>query len=290
MPHQPLCYNIPDKVFRTAVRGGARISDKYGKKNKPTEELMVKGGRPFPLHEQVRLPTKTQPRFVFRMWFTSNYNLMNGIITTDFGGSDSGRSVAIQSDGKIIVAGSTLNGGALARYNANGSLDTTFSGDGMVLITCFGRYFGVDSMTIQADGKIIVAGSLYSGNSSDFDLVRYNSDGSLDATFSGIADSIAPTVSTYSPADAATGVAVGGNIVLTFSKAIQKGMGNIVIHSGSADGTPVESYNAATSTNLTISGSTLTINPSTDLAAGTDYFVSLAAGSIKDLAGNSCEA
>ena len=96
-----------------------------------------------------------------------------------------------------------------------------------------------------------------------------------------------PTVTSFSPVDALTGVAIDSNIVLNFSEAIQKGTGTIAIHSGSAAGPVMESYNAATSTNLAISGSMLTINPSNDLEYGTKYFVTLGEGTLKDPAGNS---
>ena len=71
------------------------------------------------------------------------------------------RSVTMQADGKILVAGSaTFNGldnvFALARYNTNGSLDASFSGDGR-LITFSDGASGA-SVTVQADGKILVAG------------------------------------------------------------------------------------------------------------------------------------
>ena len=99
-------------------------------------------------------------------------------------------------------------------------------------------------------------------------------------------DTTAPTVTTFAPIDGATGVAVGSNIVLTFSEAIQKGTGNIQIRSGSATGTVVESFDAATSNRLAISGSALTIDPTANLANNTSYFVTFAAGSIKDLANN----
>jgi hypothetical protein len=94
-------------------------------------------------------------------------------------------------------------------------------------------------------------------------------------------------VSTFSPADAATGVAVGSNIVLTFSETVSRGTGNIEIRSGSATGTLVESFNAATSTRLSLSGSTLTIDPTNNLAGSTEYFVLLPSGSVKDVAANS---
>lgn len=106
-----------------------------------------------------------------------------------------------------------------------------------------------------------------------------------DSLLAAPTDNTAPTASSFSPADAATGVAIGGNIVLTFSEAIQRGTGNIILKT--AADTIVETYDAASSSNLSISGSTLTINPSADLSYGTHYFLQLAAGTVKDLAGNS---
>ena len=104
---------------------------------------------------------------------------------------------------------------------------------------------------------------------------------------SSISDVVAPTASSFTPSDGIDSVAIGSNIVLVFSEAIKSGVGTIAIHSGSATGPVVESYDTATSGNLTISGATLTINPTLDLANGTHYFVTLDAGSIKDIAGNS---
>ena len=72
-----------------------------------------------------------------------------------------------------------------------------------------------------------------------------------------IPDSLAPTISGFSPTDGATAVAINSNITLTFSEAIQRGTGFIVIHSGAATGAIVESFAAATSSRLTLSGNTL---------------------------------
>lgn len=97
-------------------------------------------------------------------------------------------ATAIQSDGKIVVAGYAWNGAnhdfALARYNTNGSLDTSFDADGKVL-TPIGQLNDVAyAVAIQADGKILAAGSSNStATKSNFAVVRYNADGSLDATF-----------------------------------------------------------------------------------------------------------
>jgi uncharacterized delta-60 repeat protein len=107
----------------------------------------------------------------------------DGKVTTDFG-VNSGRafSVAIQSDGKIVVAGGSNSDFALARYNSNGSLDTTFDGDGVVT-TDFGNSDTAFSVAIQSDGKIVVAGFSFNGRNGDFALARYNSDGGVDYSF-----------------------------------------------------------------------------------------------------------
>jgi len=96
----------------------------------------------------------------------------------------------------------------------------------------------------------------------------------------------APTVLSFSPTDEATAVAVGANIVLTFSESITRGTGSILLKT--ATGTVLASYDAASSTNISISGSTLTINPSADLGIFTSYKLEIPAGAIKDMAGNSC--
>ena len=105
----------------------------------------------------------------------------------------------------------------------------------------------------------------------------------------GIRDITVPTVTEFSPADAATGVAVGSDIVVTFSEDIQRGEGSLYIHIGTVDGDVVESFDVATSGNISITDKTLTINPTDDLASDTHYFVTFDNGSVKDLAGNSYE-
>ena len=88
--------------------------------------------------------------------------------------------MAIQADGKIVVAGGSNTDFAVARYNSNGTLDTSFDGDGK-LTTDFGGYDLANTMAIQADGKIVVAG----GSDSNFAVARYNSNGTLDTSFDG---------------------------------------------------------------------------------------------------------
>ena len=110
-----------------------------------------------------------------------------GKVTTAVGSSgDFGRALAIQPDGKIVIAGYTQNSYddiAVARYNTDGSLDTSFGSGGKVT-TAVGLYYDeAYAMTIQGDGKLVVAGVSYIGSTYDFVLVRYNTDGSLDTGF-----------------------------------------------------------------------------------------------------------
>ncbi|CUR36161.1 hypothetical protein PL921480271 [Planktothrix tepida PCC 9214] len=97
-------------------------------------------------------------------------------------------------------------------------------------------------------------------------------------------DTTPPTANSFTPADNATGVAVAANLVVNFSEAIQKGSGNLVIKKLS-DNSVVETI-AVTATNITVSGSQLTINPTANLAQNTDYYIGIANGAIKDTAGN----
>lgn len=114
----------------------------------------------------------------------------DGKLRTTFGvKSELATDVAIQPDGKIVVAGHTFNGVetdfALARYLSDGQLDTSFSGDGKQVTDIAGRNDNAYAVAIQSDGKIVVAGETGGGGVTDFALVRYLSDGQLDTTFSG---------------------------------------------------------------------------------------------------------
>ena len=115
----------------------------------------------------------------------------NGIVTTPIGSDDdSANSIAIQNDGKIVVVGESRNNRnnyvyAVVRYNSDGTYDNDFNGGGIVT-TGIGSNDFAQSIAIQSDGKIVVAGS--SKNTHDNDdvaIVRYNSNGTIDNTFGG---------------------------------------------------------------------------------------------------------
>jgi uncharacterized delta-60 repeat protein len=108
----------------------------------------------------------------------------DGIVTTDFGNSsDNLNSIEIQPDGKILLGGLRIDSNGfsfiLARYNLDGSLDTSFDSDGILITND-----SISDITIQSDGKILTTGSFNNGTNYDFLTVRYNSDGTLDNSFS----------------------------------------------------------------------------------------------------------
>jgi uncharacterized delta-60 repeat protein len=127
---------------------------------------------------------------------TATFNPPNGFVVTPFTQTSKGTTttsgqawaVQVQSDGKIVAAGWAFGDFALARYNSDGTLDTTFGSGGKVL-TAFNKSQGARGydLVIQPDGKILVAG--YSdqgtgrGSNDDFAVARYNSNGTLDTTF-----------------------------------------------------------------------------------------------------------
>jgi uncharacterized delta-60 repeat protein len=113
---------------------------------------------------------------------------VSGIVSTAIGEYGSaGCAVAVQADGKIVVAGWANNGMdqdfALVRYNPEGTLDAGFGSDGIVTTAVGSGDDVAYAVAVQADGKIVVAGCAFNGSDGDFALARYHSDGALDSTF-----------------------------------------------------------------------------------------------------------
>ncbi len=117
---------------------------------------------------------------------------VDGKVTTTVGTSDAARGIAVQDDGKIVVVGSTSpRKFAVVRYNADGTLDTTFDVDGIVTTTIMANADA--NAVVLHNGKIVVGGSATPGGSPHaLAVARYNDDGSLDTTFDG--DGVASVV------------------------------------------------------------------------------------------------
>jgi uncharacterized delta-60 repeat protein len=181
-----------------------------------------------------------------------------GKVTTHFSGtgsSDFATAVAIQTDGRIVAAGvSNIKNGpvdhtpfSLARYNSDGSLDSTF-GTGGKVTTSIGRHNELASaVAVQTDGKIVAVGSAtitaidgcdQFGCSDRFVLVRYNSDGTLDTSFGGSGIVITDISGTGQSFDRANAVAIqaDGKIVAAGSSSSLGGGDSFAMSRYNSDG------------------------------------------------------
>ena len=184
---------------------------------------------------------------------------------------------------------------------ANSNLMLTFSetmqkGTGNIII----KEGGTAKQTIAVtDASVTISGNIVTINPTDFtagvlvniemaagvfkDLSNNNYAGIITATAWNftVATDAAPTVTTYSPSDNATGISASTNLSLTFSEAVQKGTGNILIREGAT----ITQTIAVTDASVTVSGSTVTIDPA-NFTAGAAVNVQMPSGVIKDLANN----
>lgn len=169
--------------------------------------------------------------------------------------------------GGTLGAGQTFPGMYLTLFSSYG-IDFSWTSSGSVLEE------PVETFKAPSSGHYyVVASNLISSGVGTY-TIRVN-----------VLDTTAPTVSAFNPVDEAVDVSVGGNISIQFSESIQRGTGNIVLKTST--GSTVATFNAATSTDLSIVGSTLTINPPNDLAPGVSFKLEMPAGSVKDMQGNS---
>jgi len=122
----------------------------------------------------------------------TSYGGGDGIVIDNQYLGDQAVGAAIQTDGKLVVAGTYNNDFFVTRFNTDGSLDTSF-GSGGSKTTDFNNNTGSDkstSVTIQPDGKIVLGGYAFNGTSFDFAIARYNSDGTPDTSFNGTGKAI----------------------------------------------------------------------------------------------------
>jgi uncharacterized delta-60 repeat protein len=170
-----------------------------------------------------------------------------GIVMTSFGANSYITGLAIQVDGKIVAAGITTVGTtevfALARYNVDGSLDTTFGTNGEVttpftttvttvdprhknrtITTVVALQSELDGVVLQPDGKIVAAGLTHGSSAGDITVARYNPNGTLDTTFGK--NGLAITSSTAIP------VPTGYVVESTAVRSLALGPGGTIVVAG----------------------------------------------------------
>lgn len=119
----------------------------------------------------------------------NNWNTTGTAITPVGTSHDQATAVAVQPDGKVLLAGRCLDGTTYdfcaVRFKTDGTLDTAWNGSGKVITPVGGDDDFASTVTLQSDGKVVVAGYCYNGELSDFCAVRYHSNGTLDSDWNG---------------------------------------------------------------------------------------------------------
>jgi uncharacterized delta-60 repeat protein len=165
------------------------------------------------------------------------------------GGSadDSGNAIALDSSGRILVTGMSENAEGngdmvICRYNADGTLDTTFGANGIVVHNNAAGGNGVDSgnaIVLDSSGRIVVAGSSWNGTGGhDMAIWRYNADGTPDPTFGTNVIVASGNTAGLSYFGSAIALDLNGRIVVVGHSMYLFVRGDMVIWRYNADGTP----------------------------------------------------
>ncbi|MDQ3703992.1 MAG: hypothetical protein M3437_02015 [Chloroflexota bacterium] len=225
-------YNADGTLDKKFGKSGRQITNVTGSKD---DFSMAQAVALQPDGKLVVVGTATDPRSEQDVFAVVRYN-SNGVLDSSFGkkgkvltpinpstkseSMDFASAVAIDSEGKILVGGSTgtdeTGQSAVVRYNPDGSLDKTFGKGGKAVVDLGGED-SITSMTIQEDGKIVVAGdAMPDGEQLDIMAGRLNADGTVDESFGDDGKQI---VDVDGGMDLASGVAVlaDGSIVVSGS-------------------------------------------------------------------------
>ncbi len=191
---------------------------------------------------------------------------------------------------------------ATNNLNITFSEDVLANGAGRIIVTNLtagsATNFPATNSNVSINGASVRITSLTFTGSTDY-AVLIETNAFRDAAgnyFAGITsdtgwnfrtDDIVPTVAPggFSPADNATGVSVGSSFVVTFSENVLAGSGNIVI-TNLTDGTGTVTIAVTDSSQVTVSGTTVTVNPTNYLSYGKSYAVKIASGAVRDISGN----
>lgn len=166
------------------VDAGDDMSAGFGIAVQPDGKILVSGFSNTNLQDNITI-VRFNPDGILDPTFDGD-----GIVVTNIDNESRGYTVNLTPDGKIVVGGRMSNGSTtnivVVRYNLDGSLDLTFSGDGITttqIATVSDVYLPLGA-AVQPDGKILVTTNSYiSGLNEGFALLRYNTDGTLDSQF-----------------------------------------------------------------------------------------------------------
>lgn len=195
---------------------------------------------------------------------TADDGTENGIVNLSLGdGDDIARDIAVQTDGKIVIAGDsvTADGSAniiVARLNSDGSVDESFgqsddgTPNGFVASSLGNGDDTANALALQADGKIVVAGNrIAEDGSSNMIIARYDAAGSPDVMFGASGDDGTPegfvNLSLGEGNDVARDIAVqaDGKIAIAGDSVTADGSSNFVLARLNANGTPDDSFGVA---------------------------------------------
>ncbi|MFZ6679695.1 DUF4214 domain-containing protein [Undibacterium sp. Tian12W] len=231
----------------------------------------------------IQAAVDTTPPVLNSLIIPASINLANGNapLFIRAGATDVGSGVAsvmIELD-NFIAYDVKIHGGTLGAFVMDGQ-DDSWS-DGLSSQT-----YTIASNNKPGDYHVLRVQVIdNAGNSTSYEAAQLKAMG-VNTTISVLAtaDTAPPTVLSFTPAATGNVVQVNGDLVFTFSEAIQAGTGKIILRDGA--GNVAASIDAA-GPGISIAGNTLSIHPGTTLAFDSNYTISLPAGSIKDLAGNS---
>ncbi len=167
----------------------------------------------------------------------------DGKVSTDFGGDDAANAIVVQPNGKVVAAGESGALFALARYNADGTPDTSFGGGDGLVTTDFSDtdFDAANALVLQPNGKLVAAGMAWPDIDSPrfFALARYNEDGALDTAFGDDENGLVVTGFPESEGDVANAVLLrpGGKLIAVGTvHDYPFGKGNVGLAQYDADG------------------------------------------------------
>ena len=186
VPRFALARYNPDGSLDRSFGGDGRVSTRFGFSSGARALVLQPDGKPVAAGVS---GLGTAPEDFALARYNPDGNLdtsfgTGGLVRTDFGGGELAAALVLQPDGKLVAAGVNFfdEDIALARYNPDGNLDTSFGSGGLVR-TDFGGSESVSALVLQPDGKLVAAGFGRVGRVGSFVLARYSPNGSIDTSF-----------------------------------------------------------------------------------------------------------